>query len=143
MIRSILAVGAGFLAFFIIAFLAIAILFAAGARTIPQSGSLPTSYLLRNLALNSLFVCGGGLVTGLLARRAELLHGGVLGLLVAITFFGKAASWAPLWYMFLLIALCLCGAVFGGYMGLRLKRLRSRKTISEKEAVGRDGNLPK
>jgi hypothetical protein len=119
MIRSILAVISGYLAFYL-AMLILWLAFGYG----PEHKIPTTNFLILSIFCEALFALGSGYLIALIARRRELLHAGILsaifvisGILYLVLRLNHYPVWVPLAVIFL-NAPCV---LLGGH--LRKKRV--------------------
>ena len=126
MLRSILAVAAGF-ALWTVLWLGSNGLTAAAAPDAfnPDGSTDAVGLLLLFLVLSVVFSVVSGYVTALVARRKEAQHALYLGLLLlAVGLFVQVQVWdlMPLWYHLLFLVLLVPAALVGG-------RLRARRPM--------------
>ncbi len=130
MLRSILAVIAGSVVWMITALGMDSILMALAPSLFDANGRVESVPALLFMAFYSvLFSILGGYVTALLARRRELLHAFILGLLqLAMGIAATIKFWdtAPLWFHLLILVLLVPANVFGGQLRIRQKRKGAR-----------------
>ena len=112
MIRSILAVISGYLAFYL-ALLILWLVFGYG----PKQKTPTTEFLILSLFCEALFALGSGVLIALIARRRELLHAGILsavfvisGVLYLLLRLNHYPVWVPLGVIFVNAPCVLLGA---------------------------------
>ena len=127
MIRSILAVLAGYLICAIIVIVTVGVatvVLIPNAMEIMKTGQMPpmsTAYLVANLTCSFIAALVGGFVTAVIARRAPLAHAGALAVLFAVISIAtrRAASAAPgqpEWYAMGVLGVGVVGVLAGGYI---------------------------
>lgn len=124
MIRSILSILAGYAAMAILIMVAtiVSAKLMLHAESMESMMSLkPTpAYIAVNLAYSSVFAVIGGFLTAVIARRAPLVHTGVLAaammVLAVVSLDQTEGTQAPRWYGITLIALGPLCALIGGYL---------------------------
>lgn len=111
MIRSILAVISGYLAFYL-AMLALWLVFGYG----PEQKAPTAEFLLLSIFFEAIFALGSGYLIALIARRRELLHAGILsavfvlsGVLYLLLRLNHYPIWVPLAVIFINAPCCLLG----------------------------------
>lgn len=126
MLRSILAVVAGYATLFVLATaatVALAFIVPELAAETPEA-SPPAWYIAFNLAYSALFAVVAGYVTATLARREELRHAAALAALILLLgvpyIFIMRGGIQPLWYLVALPLFGAAGAVAGGALKARL-----------------------
>jgi len=130
MLRSILAVILGSVVWMITALGTDSILMALKPSWIDANGRVESVPALLFMAFYSLlFSVLGGYVTALIARRREVLHAFILGLLqlaMGIVATVKFFDTAPLWFHLLFLVLLVPANVLGGQLRARQKRRDGR-----------------
>lgn len=130
MLRSILAVISGSVVWMITALGTDSILMALAPSWFDAGGRVESVPVLLFMASYSLlFSVLGGYVTALLARRREVLHAFILGVLqlamgVAATV--KFYDTAPLWFHLIILVLLVPANVLGGQLRVMRKRKGGR-----------------
>lgn len=134
MVRSILAVIAGSVVWMITALGMDAVLMSLAPSWFGPNGKVEsTPILLFMMSYSLLFSVLGGYVTALVARRKEVLHAFVLGLLqlvmgvVATVQFFDTAPW---WFHISLLTLLIPANVLGGQLRASQKRRRGRGALA-------------
>jgi hypothetical protein len=84
-------------------------------------------FLISNLVIGLIFTLLGGLVAGRIAKRSELLHGGIVGG-ISIIFSLTFLSSVPVLYNAVALPLVIPAAVLGGFIARRYRD--NTKTIS-------------
>ena len=124
MIRSIFAVVGGFLVTAVLSLGADGVLVNLAAGSFTKSGQTESLFLLVLMLFYTLFFLAfGGYVTALIAKRAELAHALVLGLLgLALSVFAamQNAETMPLWWHLTFLILLVPAVLVGG--SLRMVR---------------------
>jgi len=152
MLRSILAIILGFFISGAILFIPIAlailvfvVMAATGSGDGPPApgppgvGWLPGLTMMRDVGANLFFsllaAVGGGLVAGIVARRAPLIHAAFLGVILfalsirtamigrAAIAMGDAPPWEPGWYPLAIAVIGASGALLGGWIQQRRRRI--------------------
>ena len=130
MLRSILAVIAGSVVWMITALGTDSVLMALAPAWFDGNGRVESVPVLLFMAFYSLlFSVLGGYVTALLARRREVLHAFILGLLqlaMGIAATVKFYDTAPFWYHALFLVLLVPANVLGGQLRVMQKRKQAR-----------------
>ncbi|HVE79536.1 MAG TPA: hypothetical protein VNA89_11765 [Gemmatimonadaceae bacterium] len=123
MLRSILAVAAGFLVTVLLAVGSDYLLMAAMPGAFSPDGRVErTSLLLFALAYGALFAVAGAYVTGRLAPGRPVTHALILGAIaLALSIVVSASRWdnAPAWYNLAALAVILPAAWAGGTLAMR------------------------
>ena len=113
MIKSILSIISGYVAFSI-AVLILWLAFGYGPKDIP-----PTNFLLFSIFCEAFFAVGAGYLVGLMARRRELLHAGILAGIFAIiglaSLIFKTHQY-PYWVALSIIVINAPCTLLGGYI---------------------------
>lgn len=130
MIRSILAIIAGSVVWMMTALGTDAVLKSLAPAWFGENGKVESLPVLLFMLFYSLFFSVlGGYITALIARRQELKHAFILGLLqfamgliATVQFYDTA----PLWYHILFLTLLIPANVFGGQLRMTQK-LKSRR----------------
>lgn len=131
MIRSVLAVVAGYGVVALATLATFALLFPSG----PTSAVPGMRQLVFLLGAGAAFAVGGGYATGWIARRSEERHALALGILMAVlgmVSLVTASGPELLWFQVALILIPVPGACFGG-------QLRARRRREAEAEVGGDG----
>ena len=127
MMRSVLAIVAGFLLIGILSFGADAALRASMPELVSPTGRVDSPAVLAlTIAYVGLFAITGCYMTGMLAPSRPMRHAIILGVLgLAFNVAGSAAMWntAPAWYHIVSLALVMPYAYIGGAIA---ERRRSR-----------------
>lgn len=120
MLRSIISVIAGFIAWYIAVFV-LWIAFGYGPREIP-----PTDFLVFSICMEAIFSVGGGYLTALIAGRKEMLHSIILaavfcllGVISLILY--DAEKMGSIWLPLSTIVINAPCAVLGGWMRKKSK----------------------
>jgi len=128
MLRSILAIIAGSVAWMVTALGMDALLMAIAPHWFSANGKVESVPLLLFMMAYSLsFSVLGGYVTALVARRKELQHALALGVLQFAMGFAATIKFfdtAPLWYHVLFLTLLIPAILIGGQLRMMQKRRR-------------------
>lgn len=130
MLRSVLAVIVGFVVITALNIMAVPLFGAVVPQSIagPDGGLPTTGWIIFNLAYGLIFAAVGGYVTAQVAQRSELSHSVALAVVilvlgVAYAFSGGSAGpdqpAPPTWYLVVLPAVGVVGAILGGWLRAR------------------------
>lgn len=128
MLRSILAIIAGSVAWMVTALGMDAVLMAIAPNFFDAGKVKSLPLLLFMMTYSLLFSVLGGYVTALVARRKEMQHALALGLLQFAMGFAATIKFfdtAPLWYHVVFLTLLIPAILIGGQLRLMQKRRRS------------------
>jgi hypothetical protein len=123
MLRSFLALLAGFAAMAALVTIVTAALMKLAPAWVGARGRPRPSYVLFNLGCSFAAAMLGGYITAWMATERTLIHVLVLGLIVLLLGALSALQQRgqqPVWYQLLLIAITPCGVVLGGLLRLKL-----------------------
>ena len=130
MLRSILAVIAGFVVITVLNIVAVPLFGAVAPQSVagPDGGLPTTGWIIFNLAYGLVFAAVGGYVTARLAQRSEVSHSVALAVIILVlgasyAFSGGSAGpnqpAPPTWYLIVLPAVGVVGAILGGWLRAR------------------------
>ena len=124
MLRSVLAVVAGYLLIFAATILADVALGLLAPDAFPAAGEgfAPVPWMVLILVYSTIFAAAGGYVTARVARRAELKHGLALAAIMVLMSVGTMITYQgrhPLWFQLTLLVLGPLAVAAGAWLRAR------------------------